>query len=285
MCALAAFNLRQTHDQLRGTPSSTNTAIGIAPNASRRYSKPFSSTFGAAGLSQSNSARAARSAGISIAVSPHLAGSTIGKSPSSPSNPAASRLATTTAHAFPCRRANAITFDACAPRTASGRYVALTQQLRQMRAQRQHALHHRELHPAIVPARQKLRRRCLRQPRLAFGKIDGPAIVGIDQTEVPQLGALIKIGNPRRRQPQHRLLQTVERTRAANPRDERGQLAQEPIAPLRRQDVEQEIAAAGFIRFVGCEPVGLQLRFPQRLQLPLRDALGQFLDARFIVRL
>ena len=52
------------------------------------------------------------------------------------------------------------------------------------------------------------------------GEVDWPAVVGIDEGEVPKLGALIKVGYARRCQSQHGLRQAIYRARQGDPLDD-----------------------------------------------------------------
>jgi hypothetical protein len=170
--------------------------------------------------------------------------------------------------------------------TSSGIF-ALREQRRRVMPQRERAPHERELHAAVAPVRQLLGRRAFflafGKPRAAFFEIDGTAVVRIDEAEIPQFRALIKIRHARRRQPEQSLLETVDRPGRRDACGEAGQFAQETVASLRRDDVGQEVAAGVLVSLVGREPARAQLRFAQRLQLPLRDAPGQFLHAGVVV--
>ncbi|SAL86101.1 hypothetical protein AWB68_07910 [Caballeronia choica] len=166
--------------------------------------------------------------------------------------------------------------------------LALRKQRCRMLPQRERPPHERQLHAPVAPVRQLLRRRpfffAFSQPRTPLFEIHRASIVGVDETEIPQLGALIEIGHARRREPQQRLLEAVDRAGPRDPRRERRQLAQEAIASLRRDDVEEKLAAGVLVGFVGREPARAQLRLAQRLQLPLRDAFSKLLHAGLVIR-
>ena len=101
------------------------------------------------------------------------------------------------------------------PRTAPARARAAQQRARR-----------RQLDAAVVPLPQPLRERARavaarappRRPRAtrAVREIDAPAIVGIDEAEVPELAALVDVGHAGRRELQRQLHEAVVH---AEPRD------------------------------------------------------------------
>ena len=112
------------------------------------------------------------------------------------------------------------------------------------------------------------------QQPLAQRIIDWPAIVGIDQTEIPELGALIDVGHTGQGELQHGLNQAVLR---AKPGDALGE-GQEGSEKRGRADrVEGKPGEAEhrlLVSRVWRRPGGVRLGFAQRLcERPL-DALG-----------
>src|SRR5204863_696518 len=90
--------------------------------------------------------------------------------------------------------------------------------------QRQRAVSHVELDPAVGARCQQLRaeggelvrvlsdsRLDLVEQRAAEGEVHGPAIVRVDERQVPQLGPLVEVGNAGRRDLEQQLAQRVDR--------------------------------------------------------------------------
>ena len=95
-----------------------------------------------------------------------------------------------------------------------GLVCAIAKQRRQMVPQRQQPMGQRKLDPPIGPVGREfapIRRGAGVERRLARPEIDRPAVVRIDQRQVPGLGALIEIRNARHRRLEHKLRQAVQR--------------------------------------------------------------------------
>jgi hypothetical protein len=109
------------------------------------------------------------------------------------------------------------------------------------------------------------------------------AVIRIDQAEIPEFAALVKIRNPRRGQPQRGLRQAVERAGAGQHQHQIHQFRDKAAGAARPQDAAQEVGAQDFIILIRQGPVGLQLGLAARLYLPGRDPLDQRRNARRIV--
>src|SRR5882762_5997743 len=60
-------------------------------------------------------------------------------------------------------------------------------------------------------------------------EVHRPAVVGVDQAQVPQLGALVEVGDTGRRDLDQRLRQRVERAEVGDARLERGEVVEEGL--------------------------------------------------------
>src|SRR5688500_19224857 len=94
----------------------------------------------------------------------------------------------------------------------------------------------RNLDPAVLPRRQPLADLTgladLGQHALTQTEIDRTAIVRIDHVEVPQIAALIDIGNARRDQRENGLADAVQNAKARDPLLERDEIVEERIWPI-----------------------------------------------------
>ena len=100
-----------------------------------------------------------------------------------------------------------------------GLVAAVSKQIRVATAILQQRGDDRELNPAIRPSLSQAAHRAaaipgqcvgdLRQRLLAQMIIDGPAVVGVDQVQIPQLAALIEFRHTGQGQLEHRLNQAV----------------------------------------------------------------------------
>ena len=75
-------------------------------------------------------------------------------------------------------------------------------------------------------------------------EIDRAAIIGIDEAEIDQFGALIAIGDPRKRHPQQQLNQRVVERGRGDPRHHRAHLGDECGI------VQQRIDQGGGVRLI-----------------------------------
>ena len=80
------------------------------------------------------------------------------------------------------------------PSTSSGSIAAVREQMRRALAQGEGAPDQRLLDAAVAPMASEIVQRRI-SPSSRARKVDRPAIVGIDQAEVPELGALIEVGH------------------------------------------------------------------------------------------
>jgi hypothetical protein len=62
---------------------------------------------------------------------------------------------------------------------------------------------------------------CIEHP-LPLGEIDRAAVIGIDETQVPQLASLIEVGNAGRGELEHELRQRVDHAHSRDARGQRG---------------------------------------------------------------
>ena len=149
-----------------------------------------------------------------------------------------------------------------------------------------------ELDPAIPPAspqflpslapRRGLERRGrhgVAQHLPSRGEIDGTAIVGIDQTQIPELRALIDVGDAGGGQLQDRLGKGVHGTQGCDLREEAGQIRDEFPRPAAVEQAFEEAEAGLLVIGIGIEPARLLLGFPERLHEiglhPLQEGRGR----------
>ena len=131
-----------------------------------------------------------------------------------------------------------------------------------------------------VPARARISPSLER--RRARGKIDRPAVVGIDQAEIPELGALIEIGHARDGEPQQALREAVHRAGRRNAADEGRDLLQQVGQRTLGDQCQGKAAGGVLVGLVDGGPVAEQLGLTQRLLLPRRQPPGEFRAARAI---
>src|SRR3546814_14234433 len=79
-----------------------------------------------------------------------------------------------------------------------------------------------------------------RERGVACDEIDRPAIVRIDQAEIPEFAALVSVGNTRRGQAQHGLGERVDGTGGGDRRHEAGEFADEDVVRSEERRVGKE---------------------------------------------
>ena len=88
--------------------------------------------------------------------------------------------------------------------------------------ERQQSPRYEQLDCSVLPSTQQfgassrpccLKASSIRAPLFPVAEVDRPAIVRIDEAEVPQLAALVDVGDTRRGQLQDRLRQAIQHTR------------------------------------------------------------------------
>ena len=141
----------------------------------------------------------------------------------------------------------------------------------------------RQLKAAIGPIPHELRpiRRLQRSEcRRARGKIDRPAVVGIDEGKVPQLGALVKVRHPRQRGLQGDLAQRIQRAQQRDALRQRLQRIEEFSRARGIENSFDEALQPGLVSLVGIEPAGFLLALPCSLQRVGLHPLGECLVVR-----
>ena len=99
---------------------------------------------------------------------------------------------------------------------------------------------------------------------LALAIVDGAAVVRVDKAQIPQLATLIDVGNPRRRELQDSLRETVLDAKPRDPLHERKKAREEAIA-LGTQRLPGEGAHGLLILGVRRRPARTPLCLAQRL--------------------
>ena len=93
-----------------------------------------------------------------------------------------------------------------------------------------------------------------------------PAVVGVDEAQVPQLGALVEVGDAGRRDLDQRLRQRVEGAEVGDARLERGEVVEEG---LRARGIEQRLREGDdglVVADIGIDPRRVRLGLVDRLQ-------------------
>ena len=130
-------------------------------------------------------------------------------------------------------------------------------------SQRKKLAHQRELDAAVRPcARQRRPVRCLSdrcERGCARREVDWPPVIGIDQRQIPELGALIEIGNSRQRRLQDQLGQTIERPHQRCAPRECVEAVNEDGGSLAIEKTPDKIRQASLVRLIGGEPTRLLL--------------------------
>ena len=155
------------------------------------------------------------------------------------------------------------------------RFVAADrEQPRVAGAQREGAGDDGLLDPAVAPFRHEGGRggRC-GQGALAGGIIDGAAVVGVDEGEIPVFGALIEVRNARAGDPQHGLAQAVDGTGEGEAAGKGCEFASE--RPGRVEAGVEEGVAGALVVGVRHGPAGAALAFAQSLFEPAKDTLAE----------
>ena len=126
------------------------------------------------------------------------------------------------------------------------------------RAQSERTGDHRLLHPPVPPVRQQRGGRASRRERrLAGREIDRPAVVGIDQGKIPELGALVEVGHARRWSAAAASAPGRSRRRRARsgPRRRRSRAATRAAAPGSSSWSRKSRHAASYSAFGAAQPV------------------------------
>ncbi len=92
-------------------------------------------------------------------------------------------------------------------------------------------------------------------------EVDGPAIVGIDKAQVPELRTLVEVGDAGRSELEHQLRQPVDHARLRDTSGEWRKGGQEPGAARPGEDALDEPGDGGLVLVIRRQPAGVTLRF------------------------
>ena len=135
-------------------------------------------------------------------------------------------------------------------------------------------------------SREQLRGRArLGEPARAQLEVDRPAVVRIDQRQIPKLGALIAVGHARGGELEQGLGEAVD---GADPRDlglEGQQIGDEGAPAHGIEDPAHELGHALLVGRIGRGPARLLLRLAQRLDHVGDDPVGEVAAGQVVRRL
>ena len=178
----------------------------------------------------------------------------------------------------------------CEHRVASSacrlkRDVLAGKRLAEAPARGERACRDEHLDPAVPALGEQFRRhgpvvRVARAQQLVqelstMGVVDRPAVIRIDEVQVPKLGALVEVGNAGRGDLDHKLGEAIVDPKLCDPclkRDEGVEKRRRTAGIENRPD---EALDGVFVLLVGIEPAGVDLRLAKRLRHVRADALDE----------
>ena len=99
------------------------------------------------------------------------------------------------------------------------------------------------------------------QEILAFGKINGAAIVGVGKIQVPEVAALIEVGQAWRSYFEKNLHERIANAQFGDALLKREEIIEEGFGAIRIESVADELGNRAFILRVGGDPVRMDASF------------------------
>src|SRR5258706_7077749 len=107
----------------------------------------------------------------------------------------------------------------------------------------------------------------------ALRKIDRTTVIRIDETKIPELGALVKVWNAGERDFDQGLRQSVQRAKESNARNEVEKITEEVVFFGWSQNGGHKVRHGRLVRYVGYRPLGMHHRLSNRFDHVVLDSL------------